>query len=229
MAHLSWPLTTVTFMRIERKITMIWVVNFPFCNFFSLERYFRIRSRPFQILTKADKPSPNDIIILPGVGTFGKGMDFLRTSCLDILIKNHAGLGGNVVGICLGMQILLEESSESPGVIGLGLIEGTCELIPATPSFSVPHVGWNALVFPESVHSRFVTFGKPMGLSISDYYFVHSYYACTKYHGSVVAAFAHPSGMLAAAISIGSVMGLQFHPEKSGPAGYSLLDKILTL
>jgi glutamine amidotransferase len=154
-------------------------------------------------------------------------MDFLRLSCLDTLIKSHANLGGKIVGICLGMQMLLQTSSESPDVEGLGLIEGSCERIPASSSFSVPHIGWNALIFPESLHSCFLPFGKPLGFSMSDYYFVHSYYAKTKYSDSVLAAFAHPTGQLAAAVALDNVMGFQFHPEKSGSAGYALLDQLL--
>ena len=208
---------------------MIWVVNFPFCNFFSLERYLRVITRPFRILNNCDTPSSTDIILLPGVGTFGQGMDFLKLSRLESLLIKHVSLGGKVVGICLGMQLFFQASSESPGVEGLGLIDGSCELIPVTSGFAVPHIGWNALVFPESLHSCFLPFAKPLGLSMSDYYFVHSYYAKTNYPDSVVAAFEHPTGLMAAAVALDNVIGLQFHPEKSGPAGYALLDQILAL
>ena len=95
--------------------------------------------------------------------------------------------------------------------------------------FAVPHIGWNTLVFPESLHSCFSQFGKPLGRSMSDYYFVHSYYAKTNYSDSVVAAFAHPAGLLAATVALDNVIGFQFHPEKSGPAGYALLDQVLAL
>ena len=208
---------------------MIWVVNFPFCNFFSLERYLRVTSRSFSILRDGDTPSNKDIIILPGVGTFGQGMDFLKLSCLESLLVNHVSLGGKVVGICLGMQLFFQTSSESPGVEGLGLINGACERIPVSSFFAVPHIGWNALVFPETLHNCFLQFGKPLGLSMSDYYFVHSYYAKTNDPDSVIATFEHPTGLLAAAVAMDNVIGFQFHPEKSGPSGYALLDQILVL
>lgn len=204
---------------------MIRVVNFPFCNFFSLERYLRIRSLPYQILSSSDQLSIKDIIILPGVGTFGQGMDYLASMSLVKVIRDHANLGGQVVGICLGMQLLLQSSSESPGVEGLGLILGICDKIPTTPSFSVPRIGWSELKFPDE-HILFAPFCQPSGLSISDYYFVHSYYAKPLVTESVIAAFEHPTGMLAAAIAIENVMGFQFHPEKSGSAGYALLDQV---
>ncbi|MBD2548378.1 imidazole glycerol phosphate synthase subunit HisH [Microcystis elabens FACHB-917] len=208
---------------------MIWVVNFPFCNFFSLERYLRVRSHPYRLLTIADQLEPQDILLLPGVGTFAQGMDYLRASNLANAIVQHASAGGRIVGICLGMQMLLQASSESPGVVGLSLIAGVCERIPASSKFSVPHIGWNRLVFPESLHQCFLPFGKPSGYSKADYYFVHSYHVIPECPFAIAAAFEHPAGHLAAAIATNKIIGFQFHPEKSGPAGYALLDHVLNL
>ncbi len=208
---------------------MIWIVNFPFCNFFSLERYLRVRSHPYRLLTAADRLEPLDILLLPGVGTFAQGMDYLRGSHLASEIVRHANAGGRIIGICLGMQMLVQASSESPGVLGLSLIGGVCERIPASPKFSVPHIGWNGLMFPASLHQSFLPFGQPSGSSTSDYYFVHSYHVIPESSVTIVAAFDHPSGPLAAAIATDKIIGFQFHPEKSGPAGYSLLDHVLAL
>ena len=206
---------------------VIQVVNFPFCNFYSLERYLRVASHTYQQLSSGIVPSDSDTIILPGVGTFQEGMNYLRDTGLAEIILEHANAGGRVIGICLGMQMLLNSSSESPGVEGLGLIPGACERIPVDPSFSVPHIGWNSLVLPESLHSSVSQLGPPSGSSYSDFYFVHSYVAKPIAAGATIATFNHPSGHLAAAIGNGSVIGFQFHPEKSGSAGYALLDHIL--
>ena len=123
--------------------------------------------------------------------------------------------------------MLLNSSSESPGIQGLGLIPGACERIPDIPSFSVPHIGWNALVLPETLHSGVALLGMPSGLSCSDFYFVHSYVAKPLFADAIIASFEHPSGHLAAAIGLGSVIGFQFHPEKSGSVGYALLNHVL--
>jgi glutamine amidotransferase len=206
---------------------MIRVVNLPFCNFYSLERYLRVRSHAYQILGESDFLSASDTILLPGVGTFSQGMDYLAITGLGPMIQEHACAGGRVVGICLGMQMLLEASSESPGVNGLGLISGDCERIPASPSFSVPHIGWNSLVLPPSLHASVEQLGPPSGVSLSDFYFVHSYVARPLSADAVIASFQHPNGLLAAAVASVNVIGFQFHPEKSGAAGYALLDHVL--
>ena len=206
---------------------VIRIANFPFCNFYSLERYLRISSHAYQVLSAEDRLSISDIIILPGVGTFQQGMEYLRAAGLTSMILEHANAGGRIVGICLGMQMLLNSSSESPGVEGLGLIPGVCERIPVAPSFSVPHIGWNSLVKPESLHSITPQTVIPFDFSCSDFYFVHSYFAKPSDADATIASFEHPRGHLAAAIGCGNVIGFQFHPEKSGSAGYALLDHVL--
>ena len=206
---------------------MIQVVNFPFCNFYSLERFMRVSSYDYRELSRKETPSVSDAIVLPGVGTFRQGMDYLLETGLVPRILAHARAGGLVIGICLGMQMLLNSSSESPGIEGLGLIPGTCERIPDIPSFSVPHIGWNSLVLPEQLHTSVAQLSDPSVLSCSDFYFVHSYVAKPLVDSVIVASFEHPSGHLAAAIGLGSVIGFQFHPEKSGPSGYALLNHVL--
>jgi glutamine amidotransferase len=205
------------------------VVNFPFCNYYSLERYLRLRGHVYEPLTCFDSLSSDDTIILPGVGTFGQGMRHLLSMGLSPLIQEHARSNGRVIGICLGMQLLLESSSESPGVEGLGIISGRCERIPGSPSFSVPHIGWNSLLLPASLHSAVSQLGKPLGTSFADFYFVHSYVAKPSIPSAEIASFQHPSGQLAASVAHQSVVGFQFHPEKSGSSGYALLDHVLAL
>jgi glutamine amidotransferase len=206
---------------------MIRVVNFPFCNFYSLERYLRVRSHNFEVFSPSDQLTSDDTILLPGVGTFSQGMDYLSATGLSKMILAHVSAGGRVVGICLGMQMLLEASSESPGANGLGLIPGSCERIPASASFSVPHIGWNSLVLPAVLHTSVQQLGPASGVSNCDFYFVHSFVARPVSPDAVIAAFQHPSGLLAAAVAQLNVIGFQFHPEKSGSAGYALLDHVL--
>jgi glutamine amidotransferase len=208
---------------------MIYIVNFPFCNFFSLERYLRVRNKPYQILTFSDKPSSADHVILPGVGTYGQAMSYLNDQHLVPALQAHVDRGVKLLGICLGMQLLFGFSQESPGVKGLSLLSGGCVPIPPAPGFRVPHIGWNQLVAPEGENSQscLYDFSATSGCSSSDYYFVHSYVVRPTNKSVISACFQHPSGPLCASVSYQNITGVQFHPEKSGVDGYTLLDGLL--
>ena len=205
---------------------MIYVVNFPFCNFYSLQRYLRVNNLSYLELDSSIALDPSDIVILPGVGTFEKGIDFLRNECLFTVIANHALAKGTVIGICLGMQMLLEASEESPGVNGLNLISGSCKLIPESPAFQVPHIGWNELNYTKYSDSVFFDSASTL-ISSADYYFVHSFHAAFVPDQFITSTFSHPTGPLVSSIRKDNIIGFQFHPEKSGKAGYKLLNTIL--
>ena len=208
---------------------MIYIVNFPFCNFFSLERYLRFRYKPYQILALEDQLSSTDHVILPGVGTYEQAMSYLSDQHLVPALQAHVDRGGRLLGICLGMQLLFGFSQESPGVQGLSLLSGGCVPIPPAPDFRVPHIGWNQLVAPagENSQSCFYDFSASSGCSRSDYYFVHSYVVEPTNNSVISACFQHPSGPLCASVACQNVTGVQFHPEKSGADGYALLDRLL--
>jgi len=208
---------------------MIYIVNFPFCNFFSLERYLRVRNTPYKILTLSDQLSSIDHVILPGVGTYEQAMSYLNDQHFVPALQAHVDNGGRLLGICLGMQLLFDYSQESPGVQGLSLLSGGCVPIPTAPGFRVPHIGWNQLVAPEGQNpqSCLFDFSASSGCSRSDYYFVHSYVVKPINKLVTTACFQHPDGLLCASVSYQNVTGVQFHPEKSGLDGYSLLDRLL--
>lgn len=208
---------------------MIYIVNFPFCNFFSLERYLRVRNKPYQILDFGDQLSPADHVILPGVGTYGQAMSYLNDQHLVQALQAHVDSGVKLLGICLGMQLLFDFSQESPGVPGLSLLSGGCVPIPPAAGFRVPHIGWNQLVAPEGKNSQscMYEFSATSGCSRSDYYFVHSYVVKPINNSVISACFQHPSGPLCASVAYQNVTGVQFHPEKSGVDGYALLDRLL--
>ena len=101
---------------------MIKLINFPFCNVSSVVRCLEKISTNVSVLSSPSLISSSDIIFLPGVGTFAEGMSFLIENNYVEALKNHAFSGGKIIGICLGMQLLLENSDESPSVQGLSLI-----------------------------------------------------------------------------------------------------------
>ena len=160
-----------------------------------------------------------DRIILPGVGAFADAAEKLRATGLDQVLLEEAARGKKIMGICLGMQMLFEESHEYGVHKGLGLIPG--RVVPMAgyipEGLKIPHIGWNPLIIKgEEKHPllKYVEEGDCV-------YFVHSYFAtdCTE---SVIAT-AEYGKELTAAVAKGNVMGCQFHPEKSGKVGLSIL------
>ena len=169
-----------------------------------------VTSEP-EAIRKAEK------LILPGVGAFADAAKKLRDSGLDVLIKEQAAQGKEIMGICLGMQLLFEKSYEFGEYEGLGLLKGSVigmeGTIPA--DLKIPHIGWNALRFcRESKLFRYIREGDCV-------YFVHSFYA-TDCADSVIAT-AEYGKELTAAVQKGNIMGCQFHPEKSGEVGLNIL------
>ena len=160
-----------------------------------------------------------DRIILPGVGAFADAAAKLRATGLDQVLLEEAAKGKKIMGICLGMQMLFEESHEYGIHKGLGLIPG--RVVPMAgyipEGLKIPHIGWNPLILKgEEKHPllKYVDEGDCV-------YFVHSYFA-TDCHESVIAT-AEYGRELTAAVARGNVMGCQFHPEKSGRVGLSIL------
>jgi imidazole glycerol phosphate synthase glutamine amidotransferase subunit len=159
-----------------------------------------------------------DVCVLPGVGHFGTAARRLQQSGLWGWLRDRVRAGVPLLGICLGMQLLFESSEESPGVGGLGLLEGGVRRLPET--VKVPHMGWNVLraVQPAPVLA---------GLADPVYvYYAHSYAAEPARPSDVVAVTDH-GVEFAAVVCRGAVLGLQFHPEKSGPVGLRILHNAL--
>ncbi len=197
---------------------MVAVVDYGVGNLFSLVS--SLGASDIDALVTSDEKTIRDAdrIILPGVGAFGDAAAKLRATGLDAVIKEEAAKGKPLMGICLGMQLLLEKSYEYGEHDGLGLIKGN--IIPISKvipkDLKIPHIGWNALTFTENK--------SPLFKYINDgdhVYFVHSYYGadCDE---SVIAT-AEYGVPLTAAVASGNVMGCQFHPEKSGKVGLNIL------
>lgn len=198
---------------------MIAVIDYGVGNVFSLCRSLEAIGQTPVVTGDPDQLRKADKLFLPGVGAFADAAAKLRDTGLDRVIKEEAAKGKPLMGICLGMQLLFEESYEFGQYEGLGLIPGKVigmeGTIPA--ELKIPHIGWNRLLFPDRPRH-------PLLQTVEDgdcVYFVHSFYA-TDCDESVIAQ-AEYGKVLTAAVAKGNVMGCQFHPEKSGTVGLNIL------
>lgn len=196
---------------------MIAIVEYGVGNLFSL--CSSLAALGIEAEVTADKAvlSRASHIILPGVGAFRDAAALLAKDGLDEYLKSLAAEGKPLLGICLGMQMLFEESHEFGIYPGLGLLKG--KILPIAPkipeSYKIPHIGWNPLSIKKA---------SPLFKHIKDgdaVYFVHSYYAeCQK---DDLLASSEYGAELTAAVASGNVYGCQFHPEKSGEVGLNIL------
>lgn len=158
-------------------------------------------------------------LILPGVGSFDPGRLGLAKSGLDDYVFGHLDGGGKVLGMCLGMQLLLNRSDEG-SLSGLGLIEGYCEKLKVQSNLKVPRIGWSWLT-----EERGPVLSPHDGQG-QKFYFTHSYHAVGVPDASILAR-AGEGGRMVAAIGGESVVGVQFHPEKSHKYGMQLFKRFL--
>ncbi len=196
---------------------MIGIVDYGVGNLFSLRSSLAMIGADAVVSSDAAVLRRADRLILPGVGAFGDAAAKLRASGLDRVVTAQAQAGTPVMGICLGMQLLFDRGLEFGTHAGLGLLPGTVAplagRIPA--ALRIPHIGWNGLriVRPHPL-LRYVQPGDCV-------YFVHSY-AATDCADSVIATAEYGIDV-PAAVARGSIMGCQFHPEKSGEVGLRIL------
>ncbi len=196
---------------------MIAIIDYGVGNLFSLAHSLKAVGAQAVVTGDAGAILSADRVILPGVGAFGDAERKLRETGLDGVAKAVAARGTPIMGICLGMQLLLEKSFEFGEHEGLGLIPGEVRPISGViPAYlKIPHIGWNALEVRKP-HPIFRDV-KP-GDCV---YFVHSYYG-VNCDASVIAT-AEYGAPLTAAVAKGNVCGCQFHPEKSGDVGLGIL------
>ena len=201
---------------------MIGIIDYDAGNLRSVEKALQylgketIVTRDLEQIRKADK------VILPGVGAFGDAMKKLQEYHLDTLIREIADSGKPLLGICLGLQLLFEESEESQGVKGLGILEGKIKRIPEEKGLKVPHIGWNSLhlehngrLFHNIQENSYV-------------YFVHSYYLEAK-DPEIVKASTEYGVHIHASVEKNNLFACQFHPEKSSETGLQILKNFAEL
>ncbi len=196
---------------------MIAIIDYGVGNLFSLVSSLQMIGADAVVTGDAEVIRRADKLILPGVGAFADAAAKLRESGLDAILREEAAKGKEIMGICLGMQLLFERSMEYGEHEGLGLLRGSVVpmegVIPS--NLKIPHIGWNALHFQKK--HKLMKYIKENDCV----YFVHSYFA-TDCRDSLLAT-AEYGKELTAMVGKDNVMGCQFHPEKSGTVGLDIL------
>ena len=206
---------------------MIGIIQYGLGNLFSLRSSFEAIGEEVIVTGDAKEIAACDKLVLPGVGAFRDAANLLSETGLNEVIRSEAASGKYILGICLGMQLLLDESYEYGKWEGLGLIPGAIRPIKEAlmtedeGDLLIPQIGWNALTL---YHDHPIFADTQEG----DYvYFVHSYYAdAAPEH---VIATTEYGATLTAAVAKNNVIGCQFHPEKSGPVGLKILKRFCAL
>lgn len=202
----------------------ILVVDYGLGNLGSVTKAFRHAGAEVALSADPRVLLDADALVLPGDGAFGATMDEIRSRGLVEPLREAARRGTPLLGICIGMQVLFEESEEHGQHAGLGLLPGRVRRFfgdARHPPLPVPHMGWNRLL-PERPDALFETLGLPERPHV---YFVHSYYC--EAAPEVVIASAEYGHRFAAVVGRGSVLGLQFHPEKSQAVGLALISSFV--
>ena len=205
---------------------MISIIDYDAGNIKSVEKAMEFLGEEVEITSDKDKILASDGVILPGVGAFGVAMEKLHSRNLVETIKEYAKTGKPFLGICLGLQLLFDESDETPGVKGLGLLEGKIKRIPSEyedgTTLKVPHIGWNSIdINPSSKLMK----GIP---SDSYVYFVHSFYLEAANLSDVIATTEY-GVKIHAAVERDNIMATQFHPEKSSDVGLKILSNFIAM
>ncbi|EFM09571.1 imidazole glycerol phosphate synthase, glutamine amidotransferase subunit [Paenibacillus curdlanolyticus YK9] len=198
---------------------MIAIIDYGMGNLHSVNK--AVERLGYETVVTADPAAilAADGAILPGVGAFGDAMDNLRETGLESVVKQYAASGKPLLGICLGMQLLFDESAEYGQHEGLGLLPG--RVVRFQGDYKVPHMGWNKLEVQQS-SPLFV------GLEEGHVYFVHSYHVQPALASDLLATVDYHQ-QVTAIVGRGNLFGMQFHPEKSGDLGMQLLAGFLKL
>ena len=196
---------------------MITIIDYKSGNLKSISNGFKKIGVDYQITDDKQVIADSDYLVLPGVGAFGSAMENLKS--FEDVIYEHVESDKPFLGICLGQQVLMSSSDESPGVKGLDLFKGHVELL--GEGVKIPHMGWNKL--------KVVTDSSILeGIDGEYFYFVHSYHVVPD-NEEIIAGTCEYGGDVVASLSQNNLFATQFHPEKSGIAGLKILKNFTNL
>lgn len=196
---------------------MITIIDYKSGNLKSISNGFKKIGVDYKITDDKEIIADSDYLVLPGVGAFGSAMENLKP--FEDVIREHVADDKPFLGICLGQQVLMSKSEESPGIRGLDLFKGNVELLPE--GVKIPHMGWNQLD---------VVNDSPIleGIDKEYFYFVHSYHVIPD-DDDIIAGTCNYGVDVVASLSQNNLFSTQFHPEKSGKAGLKILKNFVNL
>jgi imidazole glycerol-phosphate synthase subunit HisH len=207
------------------------IIDYGSSNLLSAIRAFKKVGADVNVAQTPEEIDQASRLVVPGVGTFATSMNGLAKLNMIDSIKNFVKTGKPFLGICVGMQIMMDGSEEFGSHEGLGLIPGRVKAIVPTDEngnkIKIPHIGWNALIDENS--------GKWNGTVLnnipenSEVYFVHSFSAWPINEENRLADSYYAGNQMAAVVQRDNIFGCQFHPEKSGPIGLSVLQNFIEL
>ena len=208
----------------KKKIT---IIDYGCGNIFSLSRLLQKFEYEVEITKDPDVVSNSDKIILPGVGAFKIGIDNLKNNSLDESINLFLSKGNYLLGICLGMQLLMDKSEEFGNHNGLGFISGEVTKFDKNKDYPVPHIGWTKIEIEDEILKKNFIFNSIKDKSF--FYFIHSYKVITKKKNETLAFSKYGNNTFSSLISSKNIYGTQFHPEKSGKVGEKLVSNFLKI
>jgi len=201
---------------------MIAIIDYGVGNLFSVEKAFVRLGADVVVTSDAGIIEKANKVVLPGVGAFGDCMKNLGASGLIPTIYAAIAAGKPLFGICVGLQILFEGSEESPEAKGLGIFKGQVKKINAA-GLKIPHMGWNSLLLTEAKQQIHLFANLPETAYV---YFVHSFHAVPE-EPKIITAYTEYGQRLTAAIARDNIQATQFHPEKSGDIGLTILQNFI--
>ena len=204
------------------------VIDYGLCNLLSVHNALKHLGVDASVTHDPSELTGADAVILPGVGAFEDGMSGLRQRGFVEAVHGYVRSGRPLLGICLGMQLLMDQSLEFGVHEGLGLIAG--EVVPVDclsvdgSKLKLPHIGWNGLLRAERSWDGTMLAGLPEGVEM---YFVHSFRVVPKDRGHILAETEYGGKRFCSVVAKGNVYGCQFHPEKSSSMGLRLLGNFI--
>ena len=208
----------------ESKKIRIGIINMNIHNIHNIFNSCIKAGFKTHIIQPNDKYFNSNIVILPGVGSFRSGAEYLKKNFFHEKLKNFLQNKNNILfGICLGMQLLLDKSEEFGSTKGLGLISGSVKKLKNYDNSLVPQIGWNKIIVQKE--NKLID----RRLAKNFFYFVHSYFCDLKNNSEIMTKTVYGKNNFVSSIYKSNIYATQFHPEKSGPCGIKILKNLKKL